>query len=166
MGNRAPVRRTIQHCSIYFQGVCPKNSARLPNLKQPCFLQVLAFASRATAPSNTTSQLAHFTEVAEQLGVPAPALRRPFTVLSAGERQRVSLAWAVALQPVVLLLDEPTSHLDADASSRFEHLIKRLGCAVVRFRSSLVLLCPCQSLVHNLEAYSCAVDLQIFPIRL
>ena len=30
MGNRAPVHRTIQNCSIYFQGVCPNNAARLP----------------------------------------------------------------------------------------------------------------------------------------
>ena len=31
MGNRAPVHRTIQNCSVTFQGVYPNNSARLPN---------------------------------------------------------------------------------------------------------------------------------------
>ena len=31
MGNRAPVHRTIQNCSIYLQGVYPNNTARLPN---------------------------------------------------------------------------------------------------------------------------------------
>ena len=31
MGNRAAVNRTIHNCSIYFQGVCPNSSARLPN---------------------------------------------------------------------------------------------------------------------------------------
>ena len=31
MGNSAPVDRTIQNCSIYFQGVYPNNSARLLN---------------------------------------------------------------------------------------------------------------------------------------
>ena len=31
MGNRAPVHRTIQNLSIYFQGVYTNNSARLPN---------------------------------------------------------------------------------------------------------------------------------------
>ena len=30
MGNRAPVHRTIQNCSINFQDVCPNNAARLP----------------------------------------------------------------------------------------------------------------------------------------
>ena len=30
MGNRAPVHRTTQKCSIYVPGVCPNNAARMP----------------------------------------------------------------------------------------------------------------------------------------
>jgi iron complex transport system ATP-binding protein len=64
------------------------------------------------------------------------ALRhRLITELSCGEQRRVILAQALAQQPQVLLLDEPTVHLDLRYQTELLALIRRLaqhdGIAVV-----------------------------------
>ena len=53
-------------------------------------------------------------------------LHRSAMALSGGQQQRLCIARAVALQPEVLLMDEPCSALDPIATSRIEDLMDQL----------------------------------------
>ena len=67
---------------------------------------------------------------------------RDFRQISDGQRQRVMLARAIAQQPKVMLLDEPTSFLDVGAKLRLLTLLRRL----VRERGIAVMMT-----LHELE---------------
>ena len=56
-----------------------------------------------------------------------PLQNRPYTRISGGERQLVLIARALAQEPEVLLLDEPTSHLDLRNQARVLSIIQRLA---------------------------------------
>lgn len=58
-------------------------------------------------------------EVKDKLG-------KPGTALSGGQQQRLCIARAIAVEPEILLMDEPTSAIDPVATAKIEELIEAL----------------------------------------
>lgn len=51
---------------------------------------------------------------------------KPYTDISGGERQLVMIASALTQEPEVMILDEPTAHLDFGNAYRFVELVEKL----------------------------------------
>lgn len=74
--------------------------------------------------SEMTGSIHHYLQ---QVGLNFEDIHRPIETLSQGQKQRLALASALALQPKTLVLDEPTALLDpAGTTAIWEH-VRQLG---------------------------------------
>ena len=103
----AAFRRTFRgEVGLLFQSV----DAMLFN---PTVADEIAFGPRQLGLPGVEERVARWAEVFEV----APFLDRPPFELSGGEKKRVALAAILAIDPRVLLLDEPTANLDPASSA-------------------------------------------------
>ncbi|ADM27472.1 ABC transporter related [Ignisphaera aggregans DSM 17230] len=65
-------------------------------------------------------------EALEMVRLGDKAYRKP-DELSGGEQQRVAIARALVTRPSIVLMDEPTAHLDSETGSELMKLVKRLN---------------------------------------
>lgn len=82
----------------------------------------------------------------DRVGITNPddAVRRYPHEFSGGQQQRIALALAIACEPRVLILDEPTTGLDVSTQAQIMVLLSRIiadtGCAVLSISHDLTLL--------------------------
>jgi peptide/nickel transport system ATP-binding protein len=117
---RRRMRRTIQ---IVFQD--PYSSLNPVRTIGSTLKEALAVRGRES------SELGEVQDLLALVGLPARYLRRKPAALSGGERQRVAIARALALEPRVIVCDEPVSALDVSVQAQilnlFQSLRARLG---------------------------------------
>jgi tungstate transport system ATP-binding protein len=90
----------------------------------------LDYALKAAGISRAGQQ-ARLGELLALVGL-ADLAGRPARRLSGGERQRLALARALARDPDVLFLDEPTASLDPAATKAFEDLIRTIAARQIK----------------------------------
>ncbi len=108
-----------------------------------------------TSPAARRERAVVIETILEEVGIPEDVRRRQIRECSGGEFQRALIGRALALQPQLLVLDEPTASLDYEGKEQLLALLQR----VHRQRSVTILL---TSHDLNLSAEFFTTHLEIF----
>jgi putative ABC transport system ATP-binding protein len=103
-------------CAWSAMAVVPQSMGLLPELDLAENIALPVHAARSGAVD-------HVDELASALGIASVLHRLPHEA-SLGEQQRAAIARALVLGPAVVMLDEPTSHLDDGSSARVLGLLR------------------------------------------
>lgn len=126
-------------------GYVPQNTHINPNFPISAIDVVqmgqLQPGSRRIRHSRKDRVVAH--EALDKMGMGAYCDQR-MGELSGGQRQRVFIARALVCEPKILLLDEPTAHIDTKGQTDFYQLLKKLNqeMTIVVVSHDLLLLSP------------------------
>jgi ribose transport system ATP-binding protein len=107
-----------------------RENLTLPALESYARLGLVQRAAETSAARDT----------AAALSVKASSVEAPVATLSGGNQQKVVLGKWLALEPRVMIFDEPTQGVDVGAKAEIHRLIRRLadkGAAVVMISSDI-----------------------------
>src|SRR5580765_473546 len=115
LADPAAVRRTL--------GYLPQDFGFYPHLTGEQMLRHLLVLKGVSAPRGLNSLV---TELLERVNL-SFAARRAVKSYSGGMRQRLGIAQAIAGDPSLVIVDEPTAGLDPEERLRFYHLLTELA---------------------------------------
>ncbi|KPF43571.1 nitrate ABC transporter ATP-binding protein [beta proteobacterium AAP51] len=117
------------------RGVVFQNHSLLPWLS--CFENVHLAVERVFGAAETKAQMKVRTQAALELVGMGHALNKRPHEISGGMKQRVGIARALAMEPKVLLMDEPFGALDALTRARLQDELLKI---VARTKSTVVMV--------------------------
>ena len=115
--------RTVSEIARYLGLVLQVPASQMSGVRYTVFEEVaFGLENRGVARDIIRERV---TQVLALIGLEAHATRSPFN-LSGGEQQRLALATVLAIDPAILILDEPTTFLDPQGARRVFDILRTL----------------------------------------